>query len=290
MAALVLDGKILSEKVLAETSLEASAFQKEYGRKVTLAVILVGENAASKVYVAAKTRSAEKTGLAVVDKKLPATITQAGLNKIIQQLNDDPIVDGILLQLPLPTGLSEEESIAQIEPKKDVDGLTSYNIGRLLRGETGPRSCTPLGCMRMIDEAYLTLDGTKDISGKTALVIGRSNLVGKPLGILLLERGCTLTYAHSKTKDLDKLIAATEIICVAIGRPNYVLGENLSSSSVVIDVGINRLENKKLVGDVEYASAFEKVRAITPVPGGVGPMTVSMLIKNTVEAAFRNIR
>jgi methylenetetrahydrofolate dehydrogenase (NADP+)/methenyltetrahydrofolate cyclohydrolase len=283
MSAFLLDGKVVSSRIRGEILAEAEELAKGLGRKPGLAVILVGENPASKVYVAAKSKAAEQCGLEVFDFKLPDNVSQRELESVIRSLNEDERVDGILLQLPLPKGLDEFAALSRIDPKKDADGLHPVTQGLLLRGVKSFVPCTPQGCMSLIDEAVRELG--IDLQGKRVIVVGRSILVGKPVALLLLERGCTVTIAHSKTADLPGECRSADILVAAIGRPQFIKGDWVKPGSIVIDVGINRLPDGKLTGDVDFDGAKEIAAAITPVPGGVGPMTITMLLKNTVLSA-----
>jgi methylenetetrahydrofolate dehydrogenase (NADP+) / methenyltetrahydrofolate cyclohydrolase len=250
-----------------------------------LAVVLVGNDAASQVYVGSKTKQAQEAGLRHFDHRLPASTTTAELIALVQSLNARPDVHGILVQLPLPAGVDSAAVLAAIDPVKDVDGFHALNAGRLALGEAATVPCTPLGCLILIRQVCA------DLSGKRALVIGRSNIVGKPMAQLLLKSDCTVTIAHSRTRDLPQLCGEAEILVAAIGRPKAVAGEWLRPGAIVIDVGINRIDDgngkTRLVGDVDYATAVDRAGAITPVPGGVGPMTIACLLLNTVNAAVR---
>jgi methylenetetrahydrofolate dehydrogenase (NADP+)/methenyltetrahydrofolate cyclohydrolase len=281
MAAQVLHGKVISERVREEVKVRAEAFARRSGRKAGLEVVLVGDDPASQVYVASKERSCVEVGMRGAVHRLPADVTQAVLLAKITELNHDPSVDGILVQLPLPKGLDSEAVVRHIDPTKDVDGLHPLNMGLLASGGLGPRPCTPSGCMRMLAETSLPL------AGKRAIVIGRSNLVGKPIALMLLEQNCTVTMAHSKSLELDERVRESDIVVAAVGIPALVRGDWIKPGAVVIDVGINRGADKKLVGDVEFAAAQERASWITPVPGGVGLMTVAMLLANTIDAAER---
>jgi methylenetetrahydrofolate dehydrogenase (NADP+) / methenyltetrahydrofolate cyclohydrolase len=283
MSAYLLDGKVVSSRIRTEVLEDALEVAKSLGRKPGLAVVLVGGDPASKVYVAAKSKAAEQCGLEVFDFQLPDNVSQQELESVIRSLNGDERVDGILLQLPLPKGLDEFSALSAIEPRKDVDGLHPVTQGLLLRGVKSFVPCTPQGCMSLIDEAVKELG--IQLQGKRAIVVGRSILVGKPVALLLLERGCTVTIAHSKTADLPGECRAADVLVAAIGRAEFIKGEWIKPGSIVIDVGINRLADGKLTGDVQFYSAREVAAAITPVPGGVGPMTITMLLKNTVASA-----
>lgn len=279
MAAQVLSGKAIAKKVRAEVKTRAEAFAASHGRKPGLHVVLVGEDPASQVYVRSKERAAGKTGLEGRVHRLPADTSQGKLEALVAELNADASIDGILVQLPLPDHLDAQKVLDQIDPSKDVDGLTPQSAGLLLDGRQGLRPCTPSGCMRMLKEAEV------DTTGARALVIGRSLLVGKPIALMLLAGNATVTMAHSRTRDLPARVAEADIVVAAVGRPEMVKGEWMKPGATVIDVGINRTAEGGLVGDVEYAAAAERAAWITPVPGGVGPMTIAMLLSNAVTAA-----
>ena len=277
----IIDGKAFATKLRAEIATEVATLPYKPG----LAVVLVGEDPASKVYVANKAKQTVEVGMRSFEYRLPADTTQEHLLALVRQLNDDPAVHGILVQLPLPKHLDTEAVIAAISPEKDVDGLTVVNAGRLASGAEGLVPCTPLGCLLLLQ------DNIPDMTGLHAVVIGRSNLVGKPVAQLLLQQNCTVTMAHSKTRDLPGLCRTADILVAAVGRPEMVKGDWVKPGAVVIDVGINRVpagEGKtKLVGDVAYDEAAPIAGKITPVPGGVGPMTIACLLRNTLSAAKR---
>lgn len=277
--ATLIDGKAFATKL--RTALAADIMSLPF--KPGLAVVLVGEDPASKVYVANKARQAKEMGMESFEHELPADTAQADLLALVQKLNADPAVDGILVQLPLPAHLDTDAIIAAISPTKDVDGLTVANAGRLASGLKGLVPCTPLGCLLLLE------DTIPDMTGLNAVVIGRSNLVGKPIIQLLLQKNCTVTIAHSKTKDLAGLCRTADILIAAVGRPEIVKGDWIKPGAVVIDVGINRVPTEngktKLVGDVDFAAAEKQAGFITPVPGGVGPMTIACLFSNTLTAA-----
>ncbi len=285
MTALRIDGSILSQSIQEGLKGRSEALAQRLGRKPGLAVILVGDNPASKVYVAAKSKAARNAGIEPRDIQLKAEISQSELIKSIQQLNSDPTVDGILLQLPLPPGLDEFSALFAIDPRKDADGLHPVNQGLLLRGAAAPRPCTPKGCMLLINRAREELGLSSKLDSLHAVVIGRSVLVGKPLGLLLLEQNCTVTMCHSKTKNLPAESARADILIAAIGKPQFVTGEFIKPGAIVIDVGINRLPDGKIVGDVDFEGVSNMAAAVTPVPKGVGPMTIAMLLQNTLELA-----
>ena len=286
MSAALIDGKAFAATLRARVGEQARAFEAAAGRKAGLAVVLVGEDPASQVYVRSKGKATLEAGMASFEHKLPADTAQADLIALVEALNADPAVDGILVQLPLPGGLDEKAVIDSIDPDKDVDGLTPISAGRLASGLPGLVPCTPLGCLMLAKELL------GDLSGKEAVVIGRSVLVGKPVAQLLLAENCTVTIAHSRTKDLPAVVRRADIVIAAVGRAGMVTGDWLKPGATVIDVGINRVAGAepgktRLVGDVDFASASEVAGAITPVPGGVGPMTIACLLRNTVVAARR---
>jgi methylenetetrahydrofolate dehydrogenase (NADP+)/methenyltetrahydrofolate cyclohydrolase len=263
----------------------AARLRKRVGKAVdslpitpTLAVVLVGDDPASQVYVGSKIRFTKKAGMNSVERRLPADATQATVIETVRALNADPEVDGILVQLPLPDHINSDAVIAEINPDKDVDGLTAESAGRLLLGQSGLRPCTPTGCVILAKETL------GDLSGKHCVIIGRSILVGKPAALLFLEQNCTVTVAHSRTANLPVLCRSADILVPAVGRPNMVKAEWIKAGACVIDVGINRVDGA-LVGDVDFADAEAVAGAITPVPGGVGPMTIACLLRNTVLAA-----
>ncbi len=276
----ILDGKALAAEIREGLGREASALAQN-GITPGLAVVLVGQNPASQVYVRMKRKACAKAGIAAIDHDLPAETSEDTLLQLIDQLNADPKIHGILVQLPLPKQIDEARVIERIDPAKDVDGFHPVNVGLLATGKPCFVSCTPAGIMELIDLAGI------DIVGKRAVVLGRSNIVGKPVAALLLARHATVTICHSRTEDLAGEIARADIVVAAIGQPEFVKGSWIKPGATVIDVGINRLDDGRLVGDVEFDAAAERADAITPVPGGVGPMTIAMLLKNTVEAAKR---
>ena len=286
MSATLIDGKAFAANLRGHVGDEARAFEAAVGRKAGLAVVLVGEDPASQVYVRSKGKATLEAGMASFEHKLPADTTQAALLALVETLNADPAVDGILVQLPLPAGLDEKAVIDMIDPDKDVDGLTPLSAGRLASGLPGLVPCTPLGCLMLVKDVL------GDLAGKDAVVIGRSVLVGKPVAQLLLAENCTVTIAHSRTKDLPAVLRRADIVIAAVGRAEMVVGDWLKPGACVIDVGINRVAvaepgKTRLVGDVDFASAREVAGAITPVPGGVGPMTIACLLRNTLVAAQR---
>ncbi len=281
----LIDGKAYAEKLRGRIAEGVMAFVAESGRAPGLAVVLVGEDPASAVYVRNKAKQTVEVGMRSFEHKLPAETAQTDLIKLVQTLNADPAVDGILVQLPLPKHLDELAVVSAIDPDKDVDGLHVVNAGRLASGLPGLVSCTPLGCMMLIKDV---LGDT--LSGKNAVVIGRSILVGKPVAQLLLAANCTVTMAHSRTVDLPEVVRRADIVVAAVGRPEMVKADWIKPGACVIDVGINRVpaatEGKtKLVGDVAFAEVSAVAGSITPVPGGVGPMTIACLLYNTLQAA-----
>ena len=288
MTASIIDGKAFAAGLRARIADHAAAFEQAAGRKAGLAVVLVGEDPASQVYVRSKGKATLECGMNSFEHKLPADADEATLLALVEQLNADPAVDGILVQLPLPAHLDEQKVIATINPDKDVDGFHVTNAGRLAVGLPGFVPCTPLGCLMLLK------DQLGNLSGLDAVVIGRSNIVGKPMAQLLLAESCTVTIAHSRTKNLEDVVRRADIVVAAVGRPEMVKGSWIKPGATVIDVGINRLppaegESKgRLVGDVDYAQTLEVAGAITPVPGGVGPMTIAVLLRNALVAAHRN--
>ncbi len=288
MSAAVIDGKAFAAGLRERVAEYAATFEQSAGRKAGLAVVLVGEDPASQVYVASKAKQTVACGMASFEHKLPADTAQDSLIALIDQLNADPAVDGILVQLPLPKHLDEQAVVERINPNKDVDGLTPTSTGRLALGLPGLVPCTPLGSLMLLK------DQLGSLSGLDAVVIGRSILVGKPMAQLLLAESCTVTIAHSRTRDLADVVRRADIVVAAVGRPEMVKASWIKPGATVIDVGINRLpptegESKgRLVGDVDYADAAQVAGAITPVPGGVGPMTIAVLLRNALVAAHRN--
>ncbi|HEY9554051.1 bifunctional methylenetetrahydrofolate dehydrogenase/methenyltetrahydrofolate cyclohydrolase FolD [Allosphingosinicella sp.] len=283
MTAAIIDGKAYAEALRARVAAAVPAFVEATGRKPGLAVVLVGEDPASQVYVRSKGKAMVAAGLESFEHKLPDTTTQEELSALVERLNADEAVDGILVQLPLPKGVDEKAVISTIDPAKDVDGFHVINAGRLAVGEEALVPCTPLGCLMLLR------DRLGDLSGLDAVVVGRSNIVGKPMAQLLLQENCTVTVAHSRTRDLPGVVRRADIVVAAVGRPQMIRGDWLKPGATVIDVGINRIQigegKTRLVGDVEFESASEVAGAITPVPGGVGPMTIAVLLRNTLVAA-----
>ncbi|MBI4587570.1 MAG: bifunctional methylenetetrahydrofolate dehydrogenase/methenyltetrahydrofolate cyclohydrolase FolD [Candidatus Rokubacteria bacterium] len=279
----ILDGKAVARKVLADVKAGVAAVKDRSGATPTLAVVLVGDFPSSKIYIANKKKAAAEVGIASRDFLYAEGLSQPELLGLLRQLNADPAIHGILLQLPLPSGCDEGEAIAAIAPEKDVDGFHPMNLGLLLAGTPTVVPCTPAGVMEILDHYGVELKGAE------AVVVGRSRIVGKPLAQLLLARHATVTMCHTRTRDLAAHTLRAELLCVAAGRPQVITGAMVREGAVVVDVGINRLESGRLVGDVEFESAAKRARAITPVPGGVGPMTVAMLMKNTLQAARRQL-
>lgn len=275
----LIDGKAVSAAVKAEVAEEAAKLREEKGLKIGLAVVIVGNDPASRVYVNNKKKACEAVGFQSFEYALDETTTQEQLLDLVKVLNRDNRVNGILVQLPLPKHIDEKAVIDAISPDKDVDAFHPSNVGKIMIGEYSFLPCTPAGVMRLIEST-----GT-DITGKQCVVVGRSNIVGKPQAMLLLQKNGTVTICHSKTKNLKEICLGADILVVAVGRANFITGDMVKDGAVVIDVGMNRLENGKLCGDVEFESAEKKASYITPVPGGVGPMTIAMLMKNTLTAA-----
>ncbi len=288
MTAQIIDGKSLAKEVKANLKSRVSEITPKLGRAPMLAVVLVGEDPASQVYVRSKTKAAKACGMDVTDVKLSADISNTLLQEKLSELSSNPGVDGILLQLPLPKGLDEFLALQCISPEKDVDGLHPVNQGLLVRGAEGHRACTPLGAMLLIEKGRELLGKDKNLSGEHAVVVGRSILVGKPIAMLLLERHCTVTMCHSRTKDLNQEVKRADIVVAAVGVPKLINADAIKPGAIVIDVGINRLEDGTLVGDVDFESVSEVAGAITPVPGGAGPMTIAMLLANTVVSSQRS--
>lgn len=277
----LLMGKEVSARIKAELKTEVENLKKE-GINPGLAVIIVGEDPASQVYVRNKERACEECGIYSEKYALPAETTQEELLKLIDELNNKSSISGILVQLPVPKHIDEKTIINAIAPNKDVDAFHPVNVGKIMVGNYDFVPCTPAGVMELIKESGI------DVRGKECVIVGRSNIVGKPQAMLLLHQNGTVTICHSKTKNLAEKTKNADIIVAAVGIPNFIKGDMIKEGAVVIDVGINRLENKKLCGDVEFESAEKVAGAITPVPGGVGPMTIAMLMKNTVKAAILN--
>ncbi len=280
---MILDGKAVAQKVLGEVKAGVERLRADTGVAPTLAVVLVGDFAPSQIYVANKMKASDAVGIRTRDHIHRAGLTQAELLALLGALSADRAVHGILLQLPLPAGLDEDAAISAIAPAKDVDGLHPTNLGQLLAGAPTIVPCTPAGCMEILDHYGAKLEG------KEAVVVGRSRLVGKPLAQLLLARHATVTMCHTRTRDLAEHTRRADVLCVAAGRARMITGDMVKEGAWVIDVGVNRLETGKLAGDVDFESAVKRAEAITPVPGGVGPMTVAMLLKNTLAVARRQL-
>ena len=280
---MILDGKQLSQELKDEMRQEVDALAKEYGRRPCLMVVIVGNNPASQSYVRGKIKATEYVGFDGSLVSLPEDVTEDALIAEIERLNQNEQVDGILVQLPLPKHISEDRVIAAISPEKDVDGFHATNVARLWLNQPCIVPCTPKGVIVMLDRAGI------EISGKNAVVVGRSNIVGKPVAKLLLDRNATVTIAHSRTKNLKEVCRQADILVAAVGRPLMLTADYIKPGAAVIDVGINRLEDGRLVGDVDFEGAKEIAGAITPVPGGVGPMTITMLMRNTIECFLRRM-
>lgn len=278
MTAKLIDGKAIAQTVRDKVKTGVSARTQAGKRAPGLAVILVGLDPASQVYVGNKKRACEEVGFVSKSYDLPDTTSEQELIALVDELNDNPEVDGILVQLPLPHGLNSERILERINPLKDVDGFHPYNIGRLAQRIPALRPCTPKGIMTLLDNTHM------NIKGMNAVVVGASNIVGRPMSLELLLAGCTITVCHKFTKDLKHQVSQADILVVAVGKPEFIPGNWVKEGAIVIDVGINRLENGKLVGDVEFDVAKDRASWITPVPGGVGPMTVASLVENTLEA------
>jgi methylenetetrahydrofolate dehydrogenase (NADP+) / methenyltetrahydrofolate cyclohydrolase len=276
---MIIDGKAIAAKVRAEVAQAVKEIEARAGVTPGLALIRVGSDPASEVYVRGKVKACQETGMGGFEHILPESTPEEDLLALVRELNVNPHVHGVLVQLPLPKHISSEEVLDALAPQKDVDGFGPHNAGALFTGRPGLRPCTPLGIMRLLDEAQTRLLGAR------ALVVGRSNIVGKPVALLLLERHATVTLAHSRTADLAAEVGAADVLVAAIGKPEMIRGSWVKKGATVIDVGINRNAAGKLVGDVEFAPAAERARAITPVPGGVGPMTIAYLLSNTIQAA-----
>ncbi len=285
MTATIIDGKAFAARIRGQVTDAVARLHDDHGVTPGLAVVLVGEDPASEVYVRSKGRMTVEVGMKSFEHRLAAETTEADLLALVAKLNADPTVHGILVQLPLPGHMDSDKVIATIDPAKDVDGFHISNVGLLGTGQKAMVPCTPLGCLMMLRSQL------GDLSGLNAVVIGRSNIVGKPMAHLLLGENCTVTVAHSRTKDLPEVVRRADIVVAAVGRPGMVKGDWIKPGATVIDVGINRIEaedgKKRLVGDVEFDSAKEVAGAITPVPGGVGPMTIACLLANTLTACCR---
>ena len=276
----IIDGKKISQDIKDELKEKVTAL-KDTGTEVALAVIQVGNDPASSVYVRNKKKACENIGIRSLSYELPEETTEDALIELIEKLNKDETVNGILVQLPVPKHIDPDKIIRTISPEKDVDGFHPQNVGKLVIGEEGFVSCTPAGVIQLLKRSGI------EISGKNCVVVGRSNIVGKPMALLMLRENATVTIAHSKTKNLKELCQTADILIVAIGKPQFITADYVKEGAVVIDVGIHRDENNKLCGDVRYEEVAEKASAITPVPGGVGPMTIAMLMSNCVESLNR---
>jgi len=277
----LLDGNALAKKVRAGVAREAEAFLAQTGRRPGLHVVMVGEDPASDIYVRNKRRDCEKVGFASEEHRLPADTTLEALVGLLARLNADDAVDGVIVQLPIPPHLDVSAVIAAIDPAKDVDGFHPVSLGRLVAGEPGLVACTPSGCMRLLDEAGV------ELAGANAVVVGRSTIVGKPMALLLLQRHATVTVCHSRTRDLAAVVGSADVLIAAVGKPGLVRGEWVKPGAAVVDVGINRCDDGTIVGDVGFDAAAERAAWLTPVPGGVGPMTRACLLENTIRAARR---
>ena len=280
----IIDGKAISAAIRAEIKEETAAFEKEHGFRPGLAVIIVGEDPASQVYVRNKRRACDEVGFYSEAYELPASTTQQELNALVDKLNEDPAIHGILCQLPLPKHLDENEVILRIDPKKDVDAFHPTNVGRIMIGDYSFLPCTPAGVMALLERSGI------DITGKECVVVGRSNIVGKPQAMLLLHANGTVTVCHSRTKNLAEVCRRADILVAAIGKADFFTADMIKEGAVVIDVGMNRRADGKLTGDVDFDSVAPKASYITPVPGGVGPMTITMLMNNTLTAAKDSVR
>lgn len=275
----ILDGKAVSQRVKNALKDETEKFVEKYGIKPGLAVVIVGDDPASRVYVNSKKKACAEIGYYSEEHALPESTTEGELLSLVEKLNGDEKIHGILVQLPLPKHIDEEKIINAINPKKDVDAFHPVNVGKIMIGNFDFLPCTPAGVMELINDAGI------DLTGKNCVVVGRSNIVGKPQAMLLLHKNATVTICHSKTKNIKEITKNADVLVAAVGRAQMFDGDYIKDGAVVIDVGMNRLENKKLVGDVDFESAEKKASYITPVPGGVGPMTIAMLMKNTLTAA-----
>jgi methylenetetrahydrofolate dehydrogenase (NADP+) / methenyltetrahydrofolate cyclohydrolase len=278
--AAIIDGKAIAAEMRQQISADTKALIDQ-GITPGLAVVLVGEDPASRVYVTMKEKACAAAGIYSVEHKLSAETSEAELLELINELNDDVHIDGILVQLPLPGQINESKVLEAISPNKDVDGFHPYNVGRLMTGNPVFQPCTPYGVMKMLEHSGVNL------KGKEVVVVGRSNIVGKPVALMCLAEHATVTICHSRTVDLAQKVAAADVVIAAVGRPEMIKGDWIKKGAIVIDVGVNRVGDKKLVGDVDFTAACENAAAITPVPGGVGPMTITMLLYNTIVSAKR---
>ena len=286
MSAILIDGKAFAERLVGSVGVAVEELSNTHSFKPGLAVVLVGENPASEVYVKNKVRQTNNSGMVSIEHRLPEETSEEDLLSLVKNLNEDEKIDGILVQLPLPDHINENSIINSISPSKDVDGFSIPNVGLLSTSGKGLIPCTPLGCLLLLK------DQLGDLTGKNAVIIGRSNIVGKPMAQLLIKESCTVTIAHSKTKNLENVCRNADILVAAVGRPHFVKGDWVKDGAVVIDVGINRLppegdKKGRLVGDVDFENVSKIASAITPVPGGVGPMTIACLLRNTVTAACK---
>ena len=286
MSAILIDGKAFAEKLVGNVGVAVQGLSETHSFKPGLAVVLVGENPASEVYVKNKVKQTNNSGMVSIEHRLPEETSEEDLLSLVKDLNKDEKIDGILVQLPLPDHINENSIINSISPSKDVDGFSIPNVGLLSTSGKGLIPCTPLGCLLLLK------DQLGDLTGKNAVIIGRSNIVGKPMAQLLIKESCTVTIAHSKTKNLENVCRNADILVAAVGRPHFVKDDWVKDGAVVIDVGINRLppegdKKGRLVGDVDFENVSKIASAITPVPGGVGPMTIACLLRNTVTAACK---
>ena len=286
MSAILIDGKAFAERLVGNVGVAVEELSNTHSFKPGLAVVLVGENPASEVYVKNKVRQTNNSGMVSIEHRLPEETSEEDLLSLVKDLNEDEKIDGILVQLPLPDHINENSIINSISPSKDVDGFSIPNVGLLSTSGKGLIPCTPLGCLLLLK------DHLGDLAGKNAIIIGRSNIVGKPMAQLLIKESCTVTIAHSKTKNLENVCRNADILVAAVGRPHFVKDDWVKDGAVVIDVGINRLppegdKKARLVGDVDFENVSKIASAITPVPGGVGPMTIACLLRNTVTAACK---
>ncbi len=279
MTAKLIDGKQISQHIIEQVALRVAARRDRGKAAPGLAVIRVGEDAASRIYVRNKLKACERSGVNSYSHEVPASTSQSDLVALINRLNSDPAVDGILVQLPLPGHIDGDAVTDRIDPSKDVDGFHPYNIGRLMLGLAGLRPCTPRGVMTLLQCSGIEIDG------QDAVILGRSNIVGRPMALELLHAGATITVCHSRTRELPEKVANADLIVAALGKPRFVQGSWVKTGAIVIDVGINRLDDGSLVGDVDFEAARQRAAWITPVPGGVGPMTVASLLENTLQAA-----
>lgn len=279
----IIDGKAIAKEVREGLRVEIDELKNKHNQSPGLAVVLVGDDPASSVYVNFKKKACAEVGITSFEHRLDAATDEAKLISLIEELNADPAVNGILVQLPLPDGFSEERVLETITPDKDVDGFHPYNVGRLVTGNPIFEPCTPLGIMTLLESTGVSLEG------KEAVVLGRSNIVGKPMAFMLLKKNATVTICHSRTHDLPGRVRAADVVIAAVGIPDMVKGDWIKEGAVVIDVGINRTEDGKLTGDVDYEEALERAGHITPVPGGVGPMTIATLLANTVSGFKRTL-